>query len=85
VERPDFADVVGPSYYDRYSQIVKEDLGIDPVVQKGMRSGGYRQGGYSLDEFVVHRIANRVLDRVSGLDPAPSRQAREGVLAGEAA
>ena len=35
VERPDFGDIVGPEYYEKYSQIVKEDLGINPNVQKG--------------------------------------------------
>jgi choline monooxygenase len=66
VARPDFGDIVGPAYYEKYSQIVKEDLGINPNVQKGMRSGGYRPGRYSTEEFIVHRIANRVLDRVVG-------------------
>jgi choline monooxygenase len=84
-ERPDFAEVVGPAYYDKYSQIVKEDLGINPVVQKGMRSGGYRPGRYSPEEYIVHRIANRVLDRAIGPDPASSRQAREGTPAKQAA
>jgi choline monooxygenase len=66
VARADFGDVVGPAYYEKYSQIVKEDLGINPIVQKGMRSGAYRPGRYSLEEYIVHRIANRVLDRVVG-------------------
>lgn len=66
VERPDFGDIVGPAYYEKYSQIVKEDLGINPTVQKGMRSGAYRPGRYSTEEYIVHRIANRVLDRVIG-------------------
>jgi choline monooxygenase len=66
IARPDFGDIVGPAYYEKYSQIVKEDLGINPNVQKGMRSGGYRPGRYSMEEFIVHRIANRVLDRVVG-------------------
>jgi len=78
VEKPDFGDVVGPAYYEKYSQIVREDLGINPVVQKGMRSGGYRPGRYSTEEFIVHRIANRVIDRVVGPDDARSRARREG-------
>ena len=77
VARPDFSDIVGPEYYEKYSQIVKEDLGINPVVQKGMRSGAYRPGRYSLEEHIVHRIANRVLDRVIGPDSESSRQTRE--------
>jgi choline monooxygenase len=35
-------------------------------VQKGMRSGAYKPGRLSTEEFIVHRIANRVLDRVIG-------------------
>jgi choline monooxygenase len=85
VALPEFGQLVGPAYYEKYSQIVKEDLEINPVVQKGMRSGAYRPGRYSTEEFIVHRIANRVLDRVIGPDPAGSRQAREGVLAGQTA
>jgi choline monooxygenase len=85
VALPEFGQLVGPAYYEKYSQIVKEDLGINPVVQKGMRSGAYRPGRYSTEEYIVHRIANRVLDRVVGPDPAGSRQAREGALAGQRA
>jgi choline monooxygenase len=66
VALPEFGQLVGPAYYEKYSQIVKEDLQINPVVQKGMRSGAYRPGRYSTEEYIVHRIANRVLDRVIG-------------------
>ena len=85
VERADFADIVGPEYYEKYSQIVREDLEINPIVQKGMASGAYRPGRYSPEEYIVHRIANRVLDRVIGPDDAASRALREGeaVLAAE--
>jgi len=78
VDRPDFDQIVGPAYYEKYSQIVREDLGINPNVQQGMASGAYRPGRYSLDEYVVHRIANRVLDRVVGPDESASRALREG-------
>jgi choline monooxygenase len=77
VARADFGDTVGPAYYEKYSQIVKEDLGINPNVQKAMRSGAFRPGRYSLEEYIVHRIANRVLDRVVGPDDAQSRRSRE--------
>jgi choline monooxygenase len=70
VERPDFADTVGAAYYHKYSEIIREDLRISPNVQRGMRSGAYKPGRYSLEEFVVHRIANYVLDRVIGPDDA---------------
>lgn len=77
VQSPDFGQVVGPAYYEKYSQIVKEDLGINPNVQKAMRSGAFRPGRYSLEEYIVHRIANRVLDRVVGPDDERSRRERE--------
>lgn len=80
VERADFGDVVGPAYYEKYSQIVREDLGINPNVQRAMRSGAYRPGRYSLEEHIVHRIANRVLDRVVGPDDEASRREREAAL-----
>jgi len=85
VERPDFGTIVGPEYYEKYSQIVREDLGINPVVQKGMRSGAYIPGRYSLEEYIVHRIANRVLDRVVGPDSDASRRNREDIPAQAAA
>ena len=66
VDMPDFNSIVGADYYEKYSQIVREDLGINPNVQKSMATGAYRPGRLSLEEFVVHRIANRVLDRVIG-------------------
>jgi len=78
VENPGFGQVVGPEYYEKYSQIVREDLGINPVVQRAMRSGAYRPGRFSLEEYVVHRIANRVLDRVIGPDAEASRRSRDG-------
>lgn len=81
VARSDFKDIVGDSYYAKYSQIVHEDLEINPVVQKGMRSGSYRPGRYSTEEYIVHRIANYVLDRCIGPDEESSRAARDGVVA----
>ena len=78
VERTDFAATVGDAYYHKYSEIIREDLRINPIVQKGMRSGAYRPGRYSLEEFIVHRIANYVLDRVVG-PPQSSRQSVRAV------
>lgn len=78
VERSDFNEIVGPAYYEKYSQIVIEDLGINPNVQKAMRTGAYEPGRFSLEEYIVHRIANHVLDRVVGRDSEASRQNREG-------
>lgn len=78
IARPDFGDIVGPAYYHKYSEIVREDLGINPNVQKAMRTGAYEPGRFSLEEYIVHRIANHVLDRVVGPDADASRQKREG-------
>lgn len=80
VAGPDFDKVVGPAYYEKYSQIVREDLVINPNVQKAMRTGAYKPGRFSLEEYIVHRIANRVLDRVIGPDDERSRREREGTL-----
>src|SRR5262249_50781688 len=66
VARDDFKNFVPDGYYHKYSEIIREDLTISPVVQQGMRSGAYRPGRYSLEEFVTHRIAHYVIDRVVG-------------------
>jgi choline monooxygenase len=85
VERPDFKDIVGPEYYHKYSQIIREDLTINPNVQKAMGSGAFRPGRYSLEEYVVHRIGNYVLDKVVGPDDPRSRALREGTESRQAA
>jgi choline monooxygenase len=85
VERPDFKDIVGPEYYHKYSQIIREDLTINPNVQKAMRSGAFRPGRYSLEEYVVHRIGNYVLDKVIGPDDPRSRALREDTEVRQAA
>jgi len=85
VERPDFNTIVGPEYYHKYSQIIREDLTINPNVQKAMGSGAFRPGRYSLEEYVVHRIGNYVLDKVVGPDDPRSRALREGTEARQAA
>jgi choline monooxygenase len=66
VARPDFNDTVGDAYYHKYSEIIREDLRISPNVQRGMRARAFEPGRYSVEEFVVHKIANYVLDRVVG-------------------
>ena len=85
VERPDFKDIVGPEYYYKYSQIIREDLTINPNVQKAMQSGAFRPGRFSLEEYVVHRIGNYVLDKVVGPDDPRSRALREGTATRQAA
>ncbi len=80
IELPHFAETVGPAYYHKYSEIIREDLRISPNVQRGLRSGAYRPGRYSLEEFIVHRIANYDLDRVVGPDQAPAQNSRDPVL-----
>ncbi|HZS82933.1 MAG TPA: aromatic ring-hydroxylating dioxygenase subunit alpha [Stellaceae bacterium] len=62
----EFQETVGPAYYDKYSEVIREDLTIAPNVQRGMRSGAYRPGRYSLEEHITHKIANYVIDRVVG-------------------
>ena len=59
---------------------MKEDLSINPNVQNGRRSGAYRPGRYSSEEYIVHRIANRVLDGVIGPDDERARQEREAAV-----
>jgi choline monooxygenase len=71
VTHPDFEERVGPAYYARYAEIIDEDVGISPVVQRGLRSRLYRPGRYSPQEHIVHKIANYVVDRVLG--PTPGR------------
>jgi len=44
-----------------------------------MRSGAYTPGRYSLEEFVVHRIASYILDRVTGPQHAPAQTARDSM------
>ncbi|HLI12085.1 MAG TPA: aromatic ring-hydroxylating dioxygenase subunit alpha [Alphaproteobacteria bacterium] len=77
VSTPEFKATVGPAYYEKYAEIIREDLTISPNVQRGMRSGAYRPGRYSLEEFIVHRIANYVLDRVIGPEEAVRSAAAE--------
>jgi choline monooxygenase len=76
----EFEETVGPAYYDRYNQIIHEDLSLAPVVQRGLRSGGFKPGRYTLDEYIVHGIGNYVLDRVVGPDEARSRARRASVM-----
>ena len=85
VDSPEFEQTVGPEYYHKYSQIIREDLGITPNVQKAMQSGAFRPGRFSLEEYVVHRIGNFILDRVVGPDDPRTRAAREGSEVAEAA
>ena len=74
---PDFAATVGPGYYHKYSEIIREDLRISPNVQRGLRSQAYQPGRYSLEEYIVHRISNYVLDRVVGPGEPAQRAERE--------
>lgn len=80
VDSPEFDNIVGPEYYHKYSQIIREDLVITPNVQQAMHAGSFRPGRYSLEEYVVHRIGNFVVDRVVGPDSPGSRALRDGTL-----
>jgi len=79
VESPQFGNLVDQPYYRKFAEIIQEDVAINHKVQKGLRSGAYRPGRYSLDEYILHRLANRVLDRVIGPDDQRTRDMREGV------
>ena len=84
VDSRDFGEIVGPGYYHKYSEIIREDLGINPNVHRAMQSGAYRPGRFSLEEYIVHRIGNYVLDRVIGPDDPGARALREGIETDEA-
>ena len=71
VALPNFEELV-KGYY-KYSEIVDEDYRINPVVQRAMATGAYRPGRYSLQECMVHQIANYIVDRVVGPDKHRSR------------
>jgi choline monooxygenase len=62
----DFQSTVGPDYYRKYAQVIDEDLRTFPRVHMGLKAGIARPGRYSLQERLVHRIANYLLDRVVG-------------------
>ncbi|MBL8837806.1 MAG: aromatic ring-hydroxylating dioxygenase subunit alpha [Alphaproteobacteria bacterium] len=68
IARPDFAEVV-ERYYRRLDKSAPEDFVIAEVQQRGLSSPLARAGRLSLQEPLVHHIANWVLDRVIG--PAP--------------
>ncbi len=57
IERPDFAEIVSRDYYDKFAEVFKEDLRIATNVQRGMRSRAFEPGRYSVEEYIVHRIA----------------------------
>lgn len=63
IGRPDFEEIVKRDYYDKFAEVFREDLRIATNVQRGMRSGAFEPGRYSVEEYIVHKIANYVLDR----------------------
>jgi len=68
VAREDFNQIVGPGYYDRFAEIIAEDKTISPIVHRGLASGAFEPGRYSLEEYIVHKLANYVLDQTIGPD-----------------
>jgi len=72
IARPDFAEVV-ERYYRRLDKSAPEDFIITEVQQKGLRSPLARPGRLSLQEPLVHHIANWVLDHVIGPNAKPVR------------
>ena len=64
IERPDFEEIVKRDYWDKFAEVFKEDLRIATNVQRGMRSRAFEPGRYSVEEYIVHKIARYVVDRV---------------------
>ena len=62
IEQPDFEEIVKRDYWDKFAGIFKEDLRIATNVQRGMSSGAFEPGRLSVEEFIVHRIANYVVE-----------------------
>ena len=63
---PEFEAMVGSDYYGKYAVVIDEDRRTFSRVHTGLKSGVARPGRYSLQEHIVHRIANYILDRVVG-------------------
>lgn len=77
VESSEFGTLTEQPLFKKFAEIIQEDVRINPIVQKGLRSGVYKPGRYSIQEHVLHRAANRVLDRVIGPDDPKARAARD--------
>lgn len=75
-----YAREVETTFLKEWLCLGREDLGINPTVQRGMTPGAYRPGRYSSEEYIVHRLANYVLDRVVGADDSRSRSEREDAV-----
>jgi choline monooxygenase len=54
---------VAQKYYAKSEEILLEDMEICPRIQQGLHSAFYRPGRYSTQEYIVHKIANYVLQR----------------------
>lgn len=67
LENPEFAKQLDDTsgFYDKHTEIFAEDLSIGPNVQRGVSSGLYRPGRFDIEEYIVHRIANYIVDRVT--------------------
>ena len=63
IEQPDFEQIVKRDYWDKFAEIFKEDHRIATNVQRGMKSSVFTPGRLSVEEFIVHKIANYVVDR----------------------
>lgn len=68
VERADFEEIVAKYYY-RADVSIPEDNEIAQIQQIGLDSPLARTGRVSLQESVVHSLANWLLDRVIGCAP----------------
>jgi phenylpropionate dioxygenase-like ring-hydroxylating dioxygenase large terminal subunit len=68
-ERSDFKEIV-QKYYKRWDKSLPEDNEISVLQQAGLKSAFSQPGRFSLQEPVVHSIAQWVLDRVVGAGPS---------------
>lgn len=62
---PDFK-AVEERYYRQSEEILSQDIDFLPRVQEGLGSMLARPGRYSPTEYIVHKLANYVIDKVAG-------------------
>lgn len=68
---PEFPAVV-ENYYRKSIDILTEDIDYVPVVQEGLRARNNQQGRYSPTEYIVHKVAKYVIEKVDGNRAAPA-------------
>lgn len=71
IAHPDFPAVV-ENYYRMSVDILSEDIDYVPVVQEGLRARNSLPGRYSPSEYIVHKLAKYVIEKVDGSRMAPA-------------